>query len=64
MELAIYNIAGQQVRRLVGEVVEAGNHTVTWDGLDDTGGMVGSGVYLFRMRADRFTHTRRLAVVK
>ena len=64
VELAIYNIAGQQVRRLVGEVVEAGNHTVTWDGLDDTGGMVGSGVYLFRMRADRFTHTRRLAVVK
>ena len=65
VELTIYNIAGQQVRRLVGEVVEEpGRYTATWDGRDDTGQAVGSGVYLVRMSAGRFVHTRRLAVIK
>jgi len=65
VELRICNIAGQLVRRLVGEVVEeAGRYTARWDGRDETGQVVGSGVHLFRMSAGGFVHTRRLTLIK
>ena len=43
---------------------EPWKYTATWDGRDETGQAVGSGVYLFRMSAGHFVHTRRLAVLK
>ena len=56
VKLTICNIAGQQVTRLVGEVVEdARRNTARWDGRDETGQVVGSGVHLFRMSAGDFT---------
>lgn len=50
--IAIYDIAGRRIRLLLdGKTVEAGNHTITWDGLDDGGGRVSSGVYFCRFSA-------------
>jgi hypothetical protein len=47
--LRIYNTRGQMVKTLVHEQLEAGNHSVTWDGMDDKGKPVASGVYLVRL---------------
>ena len=64
VQLTIYNMAGQVVRRLVNEVQQAGRYRVVWDGRDATGRQVGSGVYLYRLRAGSFEKMRRMVVVK
>ncbi|MCP4713293.1 MAG: hypothetical protein GY869_32080, partial [Planctomycetes bacterium] len=45
------NTAGQLVRALAGSRYPAGEHTITWDGTNDNGQPVGSGVYLYRLQA-------------
>ena len=64
VELTIYNVAGQRVKRLVRAVQEAGYYQVSWKGRDEKGRPVGSGVYLYRLRAGSFAQTRRLVVLK
>ena len=51
VELAIFNLVGQKVVTLLREGKEAGTYVVGWDGLDDRGHHLGSGVYLYRMKA-------------
>lgn len=51
VKLAVYNILGQQVRLLVNETQEAGYRRVTWNGRDDAGKEVTSGVYFIRLNA-------------
>ena len=51
VELSIYNLAGQQVTRLVDGMREAGTYTVRWDGRDSAGRELASGVYLYRLEA-------------
>ncbi|MFQ6092079.1 MAG: FlgD immunoglobulin-like domain containing protein, partial [bacterium] len=62
--LKIYNILGQEVRTLVDEVKEPGYYTVTWDGRNERGDEVPSGVYFYRMTAGDFTDTKRMVVMK
>jgi|GEM_PF-2650538 len=50
-DLSIYNIQGQLVRTLVKEEMDAGTHTITWDGTDSGGTSVPSGPYFLRLRA-------------
>ena len=50
VELSIYNLAGQQVATLAQGAREAGTYTVRWDGQDDTGRELASGVYLYRLQ--------------
>jgi flagellar hook assembly protein FlgD len=50
VELAIFNLAGQQVATLAQGAREAGTYTVNWDGRDDDGRTLASGVYLYRLR--------------
>ncbi|MEW6754528.1 MAG: FlgD immunoglobulin-like domain containing protein [Candidatus Latescibacterota bacterium] len=47
----VYNEQGQPVRSLVDEGMEAGEYQVTWDGRDDNGALVSSGVYLYQIEA-------------
>jgi hypothetical protein len=51
VELSVYDILGRIVRRLKNGVETAGIHTAQWDGNDDAGGRVSSGVYLARLVA-------------
>lgn len=61
--LAIYNISGQKVRELVSSTLAAGKHNVVWDGCDQYGNSVSSGVYISRLRmGDRVTAKRMLLV--
>ena len=62
--LKIYNILGQEVRTLVDEIKEPGYYTVTWDGRDNLGNDVASGVYFYRLTTGGFAYTKRLVLVK
>jgi photosystem II stability/assembly factor-like uncharacterized protein len=64
VRLTLYNVAGQVVRRLVDQEQIAGSYRVTWDGTDEQGREVGSGVYLCRLAAGAYQQTRRLALLK
>ena len=64
VRLTVYNLLGQEVRVLVDEQREAGSFTATWDGRDNLGRRVASGVYLYRMQAGDFTATKRMLLLK
>ena len=64
VELAVYNVAGQLVKTLVDGDETAGWHAVTWDGRDDNGGSVASGVYFARMQAQEFTGSTKMVLLK
>ncbi|MBC7186784.1 MAG: Ig-like domain-containing protein [Calditrichaeota bacterium] len=60
----VYNIYGQLVRTLVDEQVAAGYHTLLWDGRDEYGQAVSSGVYYYRMVSGTFVETRKMALLR
>ncbi len=66
--LRIYNVAGQLVRTLINEELAAGRYESrpfnVWDGTNDAGQEVGSGVYFYRLTATNFTQTRKLVLLK
>jgi hypothetical protein len=64
IRLIVYNLLGEAVRTLVDESVEAGLHRATWDGKDDAGRSVVSGVYFYRMEAGDFVSTRKMVLLK
>ena len=63
-KITIYNIRGQLVRKLVDDLFAPGEHSVIWNGTDDHGLSVGSGVYLYRMQTDDFTSTKKMVLIK
>ena len=65
VSLKIYDVAGRQVRALANENMVAGfNRQVAWNGLDDAGSRVSSGVYFYRLVAGDVTATRKMVVMK
>ena len=64
VRLRVYDIRGRLVRSLVEEERDAGRYRVHWDGRDDRGTRVASGVYLYRIEADDFVSTRKIVVVR
>ena len=62
-DLTVYNVLGQPVRRLAVAPVE-GYHQMTWDGCDDAGRSVGTGIYLIRLRNGPRVRTMRVVLVK
>ena len=64
VRLSVYALTGQLVRILVDTEHPTGSYAVTWDGTDDTGRDVASGLYLCRMEAGQFSAVRKLVLVK
>jgi len=64
VQINIYNVLGQKVRSLVNEEHPAGEYTVVWDGRDDNGRSVSSGVYFGVMRAGGDQSVRRMVLLK
>jgi len=62
--LKIYSMTGAEVRTLVNDNRQAGMHSITWDGLDNSGNRVSSGVYIYRIDAGRFSATRKMVMLK
>jgi hypothetical protein len=64
--LTVYNLRGQKVRTLADGAMEAGVHTVIWDGKDALGQEVASGVYFCRLMANggKWTKTRKMVLIR
>jgi len=62
--LVIFNRLGQTIRTLVAQDQPAGLHEVRWDGRDDSGRPVGSGVYYYRLIINNFSQTQKVVVVQ
>jgi hypothetical protein len=62
--LEIFSASGRLVRTLVDAAYPAGSHHVLWDGRDDAGHAVGSGIYFYRLRAGSFSESRRMTILK
>jgi FlgD Ig-like domain len=62
--LVIYDANGHLVRTLVNDVEGYGAHDVTWDGRDDNGAVMGSGVYFYRLRAGKITESKKMVLLK
>jgi len=63
VQLEVYNIYGQRVRQLLRATREPSEHRFAWDGVDDAGQAVTAGVYILRLRAGKFSVSRRLTVL-
>lgn len=63
-ELEVFNSLGQRVRTLVDEEQGEGFYSVVWDGRDDRGHLVSSGVYVYRLTAGTFVQVRKMTLVE
>jgi flagellar hook assembly protein FlgD len=64
VNLMIYDIRGRHVKTLINSELEAGIHRIVWDGRNERGQRVSSGVYLYTMRGGSKTYTRKMVSVK
>ncbi len=65
VEVFVYKISGQLVRKLVdGRSLPAGERSITWDGRNDSGAPVGSGVYFIQIRDGRRSHNKKVLLVR
>jgi len=62
--LDVFTVNGQRVATLVDDIQRAGDHEVTWTGVDDAGRQLASGAYFFRLTAADVTRTERALLVK
>jgi len=62
--LVIYNTLGEQIRTLVNEKQAAGNYWVVWDGKDDAGKNVASGVYFYRISSGTFQQIKKMTLIR
>lgn len=64
VSLEVYNVLGQNVKTLVDQFQEAGTNSVMWDGTDNGGSQVASGLYFYRLTADGFQATKKMMMLK
>ena len=64
VKLVVYNILGQKVKTLVDEEQTAGFRQVVWNGQNDRGETVGSGIYFYRIQAGDFIKTAKMSLLK
>ena len=64
VKLVIYNMLGQEVSTLINRDLRAGYHNVLWNGTDKFGQPVGSGVYIYRIKAGDFTSSKKMLLLK
>ena len=64
VSLKIYNLLGQQVRTVVSEVMNAGEHSIEWSGDDDSGRQVGSGVYFVRLTSSGSSRIQKIVLLR
>lgn len=64
VELTIYNVLGEKVRILVQEKKDPGVHHVRWDGINDRGIPVRSGIYFYRLSAGNYKSVRKMILIR
>ncbi len=64
VKLSVFNLMGQKVATLVDGHRSASDHSAVWNGKDNNGKSLASGVYLYRMETDGFVQTRKLILLR
>jgi len=64
ISLRIYNLKGQVVKTLFEGIHEAGNFKVVWNGFDNQGREVASGIYFYRLKTDHYDRIHKMLLVK
>ena len=64
VKISVFDVAGRSVRELADRDEDAGAHTVWWDGADDRGATVASGVYFVKFSAGSVSRTMKMVLVK
>ena len=64
VNLVIYNIMGQQICELAAETMDAGTHFIVWNGRDNQGNAVSSGVYILRLQSGERIATKKMLLMK
>ncbi len=62
--LSIYNVKGQLIKNLINENLDFGRHSVVWNGTDNNGKPVTSGLYLYRLTTNGVTETKKMMLMK
>ncbi|MGB2805555.1 MAG: VWA domain-containing protein [Candidatus Zixiibacteriota bacterium] len=62
--LTIYNIEGKKVRTLASREMDVGTHAVHWNGRDEAGNPVASGIYFYRLKTRHFDQTQKMVLMK
>ena len=64
VHLVVYDVRGARVRTLVDKAQPAGRYRIQWDGRNNDGAPVGSGIYFYRMVTARFSDTKKMVLLK
>lgn len=64
VRLEVYNLSGQRVVSLLSGALASGQYSITWDGRDQRGHAVSSGLYFYRLEAGSFLQTRKFTLVQ
>jgi flagellar hook capping protein FlgD len=64
VSLEIYNVKGQKVKQLVNSQIAAGQHSIIWDGKDDAGQSVASGVFFYKMTVGDYSSVKKMMLLK
>lgn len=64
VRLEVFDVRGCMVKMLVDESKSAGNHSVIWDGRDNNGDKVSSGIYFYRLTTGKNTLTKRMVLLR
>jgi len=64
LELSVYDLKGQKLTKLLHTNMSAGYHKIYWDGKDNRGRYVASGVYFYRLKSNSFIKTRKMLLIR
>ncbi|MCB0291467.1 MAG: T9SS type A sorting domain-containing protein, partial [Calditrichaeota bacterium] len=64
VSLRIYDVAGQLIKTLISGNMDAGYYNIQWDGSNQYGSKVASGIYLYRITAGSFVQTKKMILMK
>ena len=64
VKLVIFNILGQEVAVVANDVMKAGKHSITWNGIDHSGNRLASGVYLFKLETEQNVAVKKMVLLK
>jgi hypothetical protein len=64
VNISVFNILGQTVKTLVDREADAGQYQAVWDGVDENGSQVASGIYFYKMSTTDFVETRKMVLMR
>ncbi len=63
VKLFVYNILGQKISSLIDKFMPAGRHKIDWNGRDDFNNQIGSGIYVYILKAEQFTLSKKMILL-